>query len=102
MRYDSDLLSRPPGEWRSYLLQCTIGCSHNKCTFCAMYKEKKFRVRPVEEILEDIDMARDYYGPGLRRGFLMDGDARYETGVRLYLDAGKIARDGRLVRDGPA
>ena len=75
MRYDSDLLYRPPGEWRSYLLQCTIGCSHNKCTFCAMYKEKKFRVRPVEEILEDIDMARDYYGPGLRRVFLMDGDA---------------------------
>ena len=75
MRYDSDLLYRPPGEWRSYLLQCTIGCSHNKCTFCAMYKEKKFRVRPVEEILEDIDMARAYYGPGLQRVFLMDGDA---------------------------
>ena len=65
----------PPGEWKSYLLQCTIGCSYNKCTFCAMYKEKKFRIRPVEEILEDIDMARDYYGPGLKRVFLMDGDA---------------------------
>ena len=75
MRYDSDLLYRPPGEWKSYLLQCTIGCSYNKCTFCAMYKEKKFRIRPVEEILEDIDMARDYYGPGLERVFLMDGDA---------------------------
>lgn len=75
MRYDSDLLYRPPGEWKSYLLQCTIGCSHNKCTFCAMYKEKKFRIRPTEEILEDIDMARDYYGPRLRRVFLMDGDA---------------------------
>ena len=75
MRYDSDLLYRPPGEWKSYLLQCTIGCSHNKCTFCTMYKEKKFRVRPTEEILEDIDMARDYYGPGLQRVFLMDGDA---------------------------
>ena len=69
MRYDSDLLYRPPGEWRSYLLQCTIGCSHNKCTFCAMYKEKKFRVRPVEEILEDIDMARSYYGPNVERVF---------------------------------
>ena len=75
MRYDSDLLYRPPGEWKSYLLQCTIGCSHNKCTFCAMYKEKKFRIRPTEEILEDIDMAREYYGPNLRRVFLMDGDA---------------------------
>ena len=75
MRYDSDILYRPPGEWKSYLLQCTIGCSYNKCTVCAMYKEKKFRIRPVEEILEDIDMARDYYGPGLKRVFLMDGDA---------------------------
>lgn len=75
MRYDSDLLYRPPGEWRSYLLQCTIGCSNNKCTFCGMYKEKKFRIRPVKEILEDIDMARDYYGPYVERVFLMDGDA---------------------------
>ena len=75
MRYDSDLLYRPPGEWRSYLLQCTIGCSNNQCTFCGMYKSKQFRIRPTEEILEDIDMARDYYGPGLQRVFLMDGDA---------------------------
>ena len=75
MRYDSDLIYRPPGEWRSYLLQCTIGCSHNKCTFCAMYKEKQFRIRPLEEILEDIDMALDYYGPNVERVFLMDGDA---------------------------
>lgn len=75
MRYDSDLLYRPPGEWKSYLLQCTIGCSNNQCTFCGMYKEKTFRIRPTEEILEDIDMALDYYGPGLERVFLMDGDA---------------------------
>ena len=75
MRYDSDLLYRPPGEWKSYLLQCTIGCSNNQCTFCGMYKEKKFRIRPTQEILEDIDMARAYYGPSLQRVFLMDGDA---------------------------
>ena len=75
MPYDSDLLYRPPGECKSYLLQCTIGCSNNKCTFSGMYKEKKFRIRPTEEILEDIDMAREYYGPNLRRVFLMDGDA---------------------------
>ena len=86
MRYDSDILYRPPGEWRSYLLQCTIGCSNNQCTFCGMYKEKKFRIRPVEDILEDIDMARDYYGPYVQRVFLMDGDAivmRTEDQIRI-------------------
>ena len=84
MRYDSDLLYRPPGEWKSYLLQCTIGCSHNKCTFCQMYKTKKFRIRPLKEILEDIDMAREAYTdfssfplgiPNVSRVFLCDGDA---------------------------
>lgn len=75
MRYDSDLIYRPPGEWKSYLLQCTIGCSNNKCTFCGMYKTKQFRIRPLEDILEDIDMARAYYGSNLERVFLMDGDA---------------------------
>ena len=75
MRYDSDTLYRPPGEWRSYLLQVTVGCSHNKCTFCTMYKGKRFRIRPVEEVLEDIDMAREHYGTQLERVFLMDGDA---------------------------
>ena len=87
MRYDSDLLYRPPGEWKSYLLQCTIGCSNNKCTFCGMYKEKQFRIRPTEEILEDIEMARAYYGPGLQRVFLMDGDAiiiKTEDMVHIY------------------
>ena len=75
MRYDSDILYRPPGEWKSYLLQCTVGCSYNGCTYCGMYKNKQYHVRPLADILEDIDMARDYYGPGLKRVFLMDGDA---------------------------
>ena len=73
MRYEGDIY-RPPGEWRSYLLQATIGCSHNACTFCGMYKGKKYRVRPLEEILEDIDMAKAYYGE-LTRVFICDGDA---------------------------
>lgn len=74
MRYDSDLLYRPPGEWKSYLLQVTSGCSHNQCTFCAMYKDKTFRIRNVDEVLEDIDLAKAYYGD-LERVFLCDGDA---------------------------
>lgn len=74
MRYDNDLLYRPPGEWKSYLLQVTMGCTHNGCTFCSMYKNKKFKLRDVEEVLEDIDMAKMHYGE-LTRVFLCDGDA---------------------------
>lgn len=73
MRYEGNIF-RPPGEWKSYLLQCTIGCSYNKCTFCGMYKDKSFRVRPLKDILEDIDMAKAYYGD-VKRVFLCDGDA---------------------------
>ena len=75
MRYEGKIY-RPPGEWRSYLLQCTVGCTHNKCTFCGMYKEKKFHVRPMKEIMEDIAMARVYYDPAtVDKVFLCDGDA---------------------------
>ena len=75
MRYEGQIY-RPPGEWRSYLLQCTVGCTHNKCTFCGMYKTKKFHVRPMKEIIEDIAMAREYYGPeNVDKVFLCDGDA---------------------------
>ncbi|HAA08466.1 MAG: radical SAM protein [Syntrophomonadaceae bacterium] len=73
MRYEGNIF-RPPSEARSYILQCTIGCTHNRCTFCAMYKDKKYRVRSLEEIKADIRMAKLYYGD-VEKVFLADGDA---------------------------
>jgi|SRR6056297_1899488 len=73
MRYEGSVY-RPPSEGKSYILQVTIGCSHNKCSFCSMYKDKKFRVRNIDEIFEDLKYARDYYNK-VRRIFLADGDA---------------------------
>ncbi len=65
---------RPPSESRSLILQLTIGCAHNGCTFCGMYKEKTFRVRPLEDVLAELDGIKDSYR-GVRRIFLADGDA---------------------------
>ncbi|HNQ64893.1 MAG TPA: radical SAM protein [Smithella sp.] len=73
MRYEGNIF-RPFSEANSYLLQCTVGCSHNQCTFCGMYKDKKYRERSLDEIMEDIAMAKDHYGD-LEKVFLCDGDA---------------------------
>lgn len=73
MRYEQPLF-RPPSEAYSLILQVTIGCSHNRCTFCTMYKGKRYRVRSLEEIREDIRMAGERYGY-VERVFLADGDA---------------------------
>ncbi len=73
MRYEGSLY-RPPSEAYSYILQVTIGCSHNRCTFCNMYMEKQFRVRPLDDVLEDLVMARRAYRK-VQRIFLADGDA---------------------------
>lgn len=73
MRYEG-MVYRPPSEANSLIVQVTIGCSHNKCTFCSMYKEKQFRIRKIEDVLEDFEIARKRYR-SIKRIFLADGDA---------------------------
>ena len=65
---------RPPSEARSLIIQATVGCAHNKCSFCYMYKDDNFIIRPLEDIKKDlIEMSQ--YGSYWRRIFLADGDA---------------------------
>lgn len=73
MEYEGRLY-RPPSEARSIIIQATIGCSHNKCSFCSMYKDKKFRIKKTEDIIADINRAADLYS-NIDRVFLADGDA---------------------------
>lgn len=73
MRYEGRVF-RPPSEAYSLIVQVTVGCSHNKCTFCDMYKEKRFHLRKLEDVLEDFNIARRQYRY-IERVFLADGDA---------------------------
>ena len=73
MRYYGSVY-RPPSEARSLIVQVTYGCSHNTCAFCSMYQEKRFAVRPLDEVLEDLQTTRRLY-PRVERVFLADGDA---------------------------
>ena len=81
MRYREPVF-RPPSEAHSYLLPVTDGCSHNECTYCAMYQTKRFSVRPEKDVLEDIAMAAEVM-PDTRKVFLLDGDALTITVKRL-------------------
>lgn len=67
-------LYRPPSEAYSLIIQATLGCSHNKCTFCNMYKNKKFKIKPLEQIKQEIDFFRMYIKKA-ERIFIADGDA---------------------------
>ncbi len=88
MRYIGDIY-RPPSEAYSLLLQVTVGCSHNKCEFCSMYKRKKFRLRPMEDVLEDLEWARAHYRR-IGRIFLCDGDALCLSNNKLLTVLDKI------------
>ena len=67
------MIIRPPSEAYSLLLQITVGCSHNRCTFCGTYRQKKFRIKPIERIEKDLKEAQTY--GYIEKLFLCDGDA---------------------------
>jgi radical SAM superfamily enzyme YgiQ (UPF0313 family) len=73
LRYHMPLY-RPPSEGDNLIIQVSLGCSFNRCSFCSMYRGKEFSLRPLEAVLSDINhMGRTC--PGVRRVFLADGDA---------------------------
>ena len=90
MHYEG-IIYRPPSESESLIIQATVGCPHNRCAFCNMYREKRFRIRKVEDILADIDEAADIYPPqAVRTMFLADGNTilmRTEQLVRILSHA---------------
>lgn len=73
MHYEGNMI-RPPSEANSILLQATVGCSHNKCTFCGAYKGERFKIKPDEIIMADIAYAARHFRH-IRRLFICDGDA---------------------------
>jgi radical SAM superfamily enzyme YgiQ (UPF0313 family) len=74
LRYEGPIF-RPPSEAESLILQATVGCSWNHCTYCAMYRGKSYRVRPVDELIEEVRLAGRDCGPAVTRIFVCDGDA---------------------------
>ncbi len=74
MRYEGRIY-RPPSEADAFILQATIGCSHNLCTYCDMYRAKSFRVRDLQETLADIDAVAAEVGDRVEKVFVADGDA---------------------------
>lgn len=74
MLHYSGAVYRPPSEAHSLIIQVTVGCSHNKCAFCNMYKTKQFAITPEEQVLSDLRWAREQYAH-VERFFLADGDA---------------------------
>ncbi len=98
MNYDGDII-RPPSEADSIILQVTVGCSHNRCSFCGAYKgwDKKFRIRTDEEIDDNIALAARYCRRQ-HKVFLADGDALILSQQRLVAIFTKIRRHLPQVR----
>lgn len=82
---------RPPSEAASILLQVTTGCSHNKCSFCGMYKGQRFSIKPEAQVMADIDFAAAHFREA-RRLFLCDGDALILPQARLLAILERIER----------
>ena len=74
MHYEG-MIYRPPSEAYSLILQVTVGCAHNQCTFCSMYKDKQFHLKSLQDIEADLQEAQRFYGSRVERIFLADGDA---------------------------
>jgi radical SAM superfamily enzyme YgiQ (UPF0313 family) len=96
MHYEG-LIIRPPSEAFSILLQVTVGCSHNKCTFCGSYRDKRFRIKDNTTILDDILFASRYMRRQ-HRVFLLDGDALIVPQERLMWVLEEIRRHLPWVR----
>ncbi|MDD5053588.1 MAG: radical SAM protein [Sulfuricurvum sp.] len=73
MQYSSPLY-RPPAEADNIIIQATLGRSHNRCTFCSMYKSKRYTIRPIEELKSELELLSQHY-PDANKVFLADGDA---------------------------
>ena len=69
------MIIRPPSEANSLLLPVTLGCSHNRCTFCGTYTGVRFRIRSIDDVKADVDRIASNYGWSVDRVFLENGDA---------------------------
>ncbi|MEZ4231231.1 MAG: radical SAM protein [Polyangiaceae bacterium] len=88
---------RPPSEARSLLLQVSVGCSHNRCGYCDMYRDKRFTIKPWEVIERDIQEAKAL-GPRFEKLFLCDGDALILPTRRLLQILEAVARELPWIR----
>lgn len=85
------LTYRPPYEAESLLLQVTVGCSHNRCVYCSMYRDVGFAVSPLEEVEEDLREVAAFYPTSPKRVFLVNGDA-------FVLPTDQLLRIAKLIR----